>query len=126
MAVLRPAQALRVHGRIERCPRAVRPCEQPLRRLEIRPLLRWRDRQQAAFALDHHPSGLAERPGYQRDPCAAIGLGYFAHPFGAGAGFTEAAPGHHQPGVPAVRRRHLPVVRPQAPMALQRSLLALA
>jgi hypothetical protein len=101
MAVLRTAQRFGLGGRIERRDRAGAPAQLALGGFEERSLVGLRNRQQPAFAFDHHPPHLAERGADERDPRGRVVLGDLAHPFGAGAGLAVAAPGHDQPGVPA-------------------------
>jgi hypothetical protein len=108
VAMLRAAQGLRLARRIERGLGAGRPCQQPARRFEARPLAPWRNRQQSALALDHHAAGLPQRCRDQRNPGSRIGFGDGAYPFRSGAGLAKAAPGHDQPAVPLAVGRQSP------------------
>src|SRR5205807_7153433 len=70
--VLRPPQALRLVGAVGCRNGPVRPGQPVLCWLVLRPLLRWRDRQQAALAFDHDIAGIGCGRRDQRDPAAAV------------------------------------------------------
>jgi hypothetical protein len=126
VAVLRPAQAFGLRCGIEHglCP--VGPGQQIARWLEARALAVRGNRQQAAFAFDHHAAGLAKRGGHQRNPRGGIVLCNRPHPFRPGAGLTKAAPGQDQPGLPVASGCQLAGMGPQPPVVAQLAPLPVA
>ena len=104
---LRPAEALWFICREHLRDRAVRPCEQPLRRLIDGPLVVHVNAEQTGLALDHDQPGLVEGRCQDGDPLATwpqLGpksQGHRAHPFGPGASLSRTAPAEDQPIAPA-------------------------
>ena len=123
--MFRPAQPVRALARIERRDAAVGPRQQPLARLVLK--LRAPppgERHQAARSLHHHASRFVDRRPDQRDPHRPAAR-HAQDPFRPGAGLAEAAPGQHQPGVPAARGRlDLPVIGPHLERRVEREQLA--
>jgi hypothetical protein len=103
--MLGAAQAFRLTRRIEHGPGTIGPAKLPLRRFETRPQRARRNRDQPAFALDHHASRFAQRRRDQRDAGMAIAFGYGADPFRPRPGLAETASGQDQPGQPFAIRR---------------------
>ena len=95
---------------------SVRPGQAPLRRLVLRPVPRRRDRQQAAFAFDHHVAGIGGGRRDQRDVPRPVCRDALANELRPGARLAEAAAGEEQPDPPIARRRLLLVPRPQPPI----------
>ena len=75
MAMLRPAQPIRLASGIKRCLRAIGPADPPQRRLKHRPAPRRAQRQNPAFPLHHHGARLGQRSPHQRDPRPRLMLG---------------------------------------------------
>src|SRR3546814_2580835 len=86
------AQALGLRRRIERRHRPVRPAQPAKTAFIIGTVMVRRDREQAAFALDHHLPSFVQRRRDQRDPRPRMDFGIAADPFGARTRLAEPAP----------------------------------
>ena len=77
------------------------------------------DLEEAAGALDHHPAGLGQSGGDERDVDPAAGLDLGLDPFGAGEGLAEASAAHDDAGGPPPLGRELAFMRPAGEVAVQ-------
>ncbi|ONF94979.1 hypothetical protein SPHI_28210 [Sphingomonas jeddahensis] len=105
--MLRPAQALRRIGRIDRRHRPAGPAHLAFGRRPHRPHVEPRRRDHPARPLHHHPPRLVRRRADQCDPRARNGARDMVDPFRPRARLAEPAPRADQPDAPVARRRKL-------------------
>ena len=105
--VLRPSQAVRFVGRVERGDGTGRPRDASLRRLVDGAGVRRADGQDARLALNHDVASIGGGRGNESQPLALLRLDFPADPLGSGAGLAESTAREDQPDEPLPAGRTL-------------------